>query len=204
MAKLADSLRSVRRRRRRLSWSFAALLGVPLVSTTVDAAPPKGPQGGRRFGLGGGIGDPLGPSLKLFLHPAHALQFDFGWAPLHFGHGIFHVNYLGHFPPFVSNSVMDFGMYLGVGTGMGFWGPYRRGYYNDWCEPGHPASRCRYYDRHYRRGAGAAWVVRAPVGVYFHFQQAPVDLVAEGGWSPYVLPWWPWQGDFSVKCRYYF
>jgi hypothetical protein len=47
-------------------------------------------------------------------------------------------------------------------------------------------------------------LVRAPVGLYFHFQRAPVDLAIEGGWSPYVLPWFPWQGDFAIKCRDYF
>jgi hypothetical protein len=198
--------RRLRRRSRRITWSLSTLLATALGSALAHAGPtpPKLPGGDRKFGLGGGIGDPFGPSMKLFLHPAHALQFDLGWAPLHFGHGVTHVNYLFHFPSFVSNEVMDFGMYLGGGLGVGFWG--RAG----WCDDrgrrdDYSRARCGYYRRYDRYGrGGAAMLIRVPVGVFFHFQQAPVDVGVEGGWSPYVVRWYPWLGDFSVKCRYYF
>jgi hypothetical protein len=183
---------------------MSALLATTVVSATAQAGPkpPRLPGGDRKFGLGGGIGDPFGPSLKLFLHPSHALQFDLGWAPLHFGHGVTHVNYLFHLPSFVSNDVMDFGMYFGGGLGVGFWGRSRY-----WCDrPDHPRSRCGYYNRGYGRygRGGAAMLMRLPVGVFFHFQDVPVDVGVEGGWSPYVVRWYPWLGDFSIKCRYYF
>jgi hypothetical protein len=179
-----------------------------LGSTPADAKPMRGE---RRVGLGGGIGDPFGPSLKIFLHPLHALQFDLGWAPMHHGDGITHVNYLFHIPPFVGNSVMDFGLYLGAGLGVAFWARsrYRDCYYGG---PGDPYYRdCRgygYYGYYYGHGhngwRGAAMIVRAPVGLYFHWQKVPLDTVVEGGWSPYVVWWDPWHGDLSAKLRYYF
>lgn len=184
---------------------LAVVLGMP---STAEAKP--------RVGIGGGIGDPFGPSLKIFLAPQHALQFDLGWAPMHHGEGITHANYLFHFKPFVSNSVMDFGLYLGAGLGVAFWS--NRYYYGNYY--GHPG----YYDGRYDcdrdptpddpndcyfrgngHGGGAAMIVRAPVGLFFHWMKVPIDTVIEGGWSPYVVPPWdPFHGDFSVKVRYYF
>lgn len=197
-----SSRQKFRRRRLRLALSLITLLTVAVATATAHAAPPRSPGGDRKFGLGGGIGDPFGPSLKLFLHPSHALQFDLGWAPMHFGHGITHVNYLFHFPSFVSNDVLDFGLYLGAGLGVGFWSGSRY-----WCDDPdrYHRSRCGYYGRYGRYGrGGAAMLVRAPVGLFLHFQQVPIDVVMEGGWSPYVVRWYPFLGDFSVKCRYYF
>jgi hypothetical protein len=183
-----------------------------LSATPADAA--KKIRGGRRVGIGGGLGDPLGPSLKFFLAPAHALQFDFGWAPMHHGNGILHLNYLFHFPPFVSNSVMDFGLYLGAGLGMAFWaagygyyGYHHYGYYGP--NRGdcyvHPNGRYFCDGGFYGPGhGGAAMIVRAPVGLYFHWMKVPIDTVVEGGWSPYVIYPDLAHGDFSVKIRYYF
>jgi hypothetical protein len=185
-----------------------ALTGWLAMPDTAEAKP--------RVGLGGGIGDPFGPSLKIFLAPQHALQFDLGWAPMHHGEGITHANYLFHFKPFVSNSVMDFGLYLGAGLGVAFWS--NRHYYGYYY--GHPG----YYDGRYNcdrdptpddpddcyfrrggHGGGAAMIVRAPVGLFFHWMKVPLDTVIEGGWSPYVVPPWdPFHGDFSIKLRYYF
>jgi len=165
---------------------------------------------GRRVGLGGGLGDPTGPSLKLFLAPKHALQFDFGWAPMHHNSGILTVNYLFHFPTFVSNSVMDFGMYIGGGLGLAFWtdngygnwGSHNSGYYGRgrdcYDPPGQDDYRCDY------RHGGAAMVARAPVGIFFHWMKVPIDTVIEGGWSPFVIYPDLAHGDFSVKVRYYF
>ncbi|MBC8073258.1 MAG: hypothetical protein IAG13_33355, partial [Deltaproteobacteria bacterium] len=167
-------------------------------------------RGGRRVGLGGGLGDPTGPSLKVFLAPQHALQFDFGWAPMHHGNGILTANYLFHFPAFVSNSVMDFGLYLGGGLGLAFWtGNYYHGYdtygaygrgRDCYDPPGNDPVDCYAYGR----GGGAAMVVRAPVGLFFHWMKVPIDTVIEGGWSPYVIYPDLAHGDFSVKVRYYF
>jgi len=190
--------------------SFAiALLAGGVTLGAADYAHAKAPRGGRRVGLGGGLGDPTGPSLKLFLAPQHALQFDFGWAPMHHGNGILHANYLFHFPTFVSNSVMDFGMYLGGGVGVAFWsgygyfGGHNGGYYGRRrdCYDTPDGRRCDGY----RRGhGGAAMIARVPVGLFFHWMKVPLDTVIEGGWSPYVVYPDLWHGDFSVKLRYYF
>ncbi len=199
------SKRNQARRRRRtlaaLAFTSCLTLGFALAPNEAQAKPMRSE---RRVGLGGGVGDPFGPSLKLFLHPQHALQFDLGWAPLHHGDGIFHVNYLFHIPPFVSNSVMDFGMYLGGGLGVAFWAPHHRAcYYDD--RPGPDRRYCGYWRGHHRGyGGGAAMIVRIPVGLFFHWQTVPIDTVVEGGWSPYVVYWDPFHGDFSIKIRYYF
>jgi hypothetical protein len=203
------------RERKRTTLTSKLLKLAPLaVGAAVLAAAPSDANAAKnpniRFGLGGGLGDPLGPSMKLFLHPQHALQFDLGWAPLHHGDGITHVNYLFHFKPFVKHSVLDFGMYLGGGLGMAFWAAPRGGrcYYE-------PNGRYRcdrgYYGyyrggRHYYHGGGGgvAMIVRAPVGLFIHWKDVPLDTVMEGGWSPYVVHWDPWHGDFSIKVRYYF
>lgn len=189
--------------------SFASCLALTTAALPQEAEA-KPMRGSRRVGLGGGIGDPFGPSLKIFLHPLHALQFDLGWAPLHHGEGITHINYFFHIPPFVSNDVMDFGLYLGGGIGVAFWG--RRCHNVDGPDPDpHPDDRyCRrgywgHYGYRYYDNGGAALIIRAPIGAYFHWQSVPVDTVIESGWSPYLAPFWdPPHVDFSIKARYYF
>jgi hypothetical protein len=189
--------------------AFAVTVAAGAIGWSEDASAAR--KGGRRVGIGGGLGDPTGPSLKLFLAPKHALQFDFGWAPMHHGGGILTANYLFHFPTFVSNSVMDFGMYIGAGLGLAFWashgygrwGYHNNGYYGDrgrdcYDPPGPDNYRCDY------RHGGAAMVVRAPVGIFFHWMKVPLDTVIEGGWSPFVIYPDLAHGDFSVKVRYYF
>lgn len=197
--------------RRRARALLSTVTFALVASSNLPDAEAAKPRGNRRVGLGGGLGDPTGPSLKVFLAPQHALQFDFGWAPMHHGNGILHANYLFHFPTFVSNSVMDFGLYLGAGLGMAFWSGYsgynwygyhNYGYYGRgrcYDPPGPDPYVC---DRYH--GGGAAMIVRAPVGLFFHWMKVPLDTVIEGGWSPYVIyPDLP-HGDFSVKVRYYF
>lgn len=195
-----------------LAATFGFFAGVP----EAEAANPN-----VRFGLGGSLGDPLGGSMKLFVHPQHALQFEIGWAPMHHGDGITHFNYLYHIKPFVRHDVLDFGMYIGGGIGVAFWAT--RYYYRDCYDPPGPddwtcdgyydyAYRGHYgYDRYpyYRRRGGAGMIIRPPVmGLYVHFQDIPIDVVMEGAWSPYVViaggGWDPWHGDVSFKCRYYF
>lgn len=189
----------------RLTLPLFTALAIATLPTTVLAKP--------KIGLGGGLGDPTGPSLKIFFRPQHALQVDLGWAPLHHGDGILHASYLFHFKPFVSNSVMDFGLYLGVGAGLAFWaerGPYfgrhGYGYYGrgrECYDPAPEGGGCYYGYGRYGRG-GAAMVLRAPVGLFFHWAKVPIDTVVEGAWSPYVIHPDLVHGDFSIKVRYYF
>ena len=110
--------RALRVALRGTSIGLAALLAAAVPSEAA-AAPSPGKQfegKGGRFGLGLSLGDPMGASAKLFLHPNHAVQFDLGWAPMHHGIGTLGADYLWHPATFVSNSVLDFLPYLGFGV----------------------------------------------------------------------------------------
>ena len=171
-------------------------------SQTASAAPsPGGTVRGKggRFGLGLSLGDVMGPTMKLWLHPNHALQWDIGWMPLHHGSGGATFSYLWAPANFVSNSVMDFFGYLGVGVGLAIW---IRGY-----DHGH-AHDHDYHD--HDTWGGLIW--RIPVlGLCFNWKKAPFDTAIEGAWSPMMPEFTSGyarvglaHGDISVKGRYYF
>ncbi len=188
------------RRRLALAVSFAAGLAVAGVSNSAEAAPSPNQQikgKGGNFGVGASLGDPMGLSAKLFLNPNHALQFDLGWAPLHWpGPGRLGADWLWHPGTFVKSDVVDFLGYVGLGTGVAFWSN-RRAYCSDY-DGRYDRYRCS-------RGGGAAWFIRAPIlGLALHWQKVPLDTVLEGSWSPYIVYWLPSQGDVSLKFRYYF
>ncbi len=184
-----------------LTFSLAGL--VLLVPDTAQAAPSPSQRmrsKGGNFGLGLTMGDPMGASAKLFLHPQHALQFDLGWAPLHHGAGDLTFTYLWHPATWASTSVFDFLGYLGVGFGFGLWSDH------------HGHGRHDHYDGH---GHGHTWfgfLMRLPaLGLAFHWKKVPLDTVLEGAWSPYFVeanhhggrPGLA-HGDVSFKFRYYF
>ncbi|MBL4683172.1 MAG: hypothetical protein JKY37_01170 [Nannocystaceae bacterium] len=179
-----------------------ALVTVTAIATPAAAAPtPKGKIKGKggNLGVGFSLGDPMGASLKYFMHPNHAIQADFGWAPLHHGNGRIGADYLWHPGTFASNSTFDFLPYIGVGVGMMFWA--RR-----YCGRYYYHGRGYRYDGNRECGnGGAAMFIRAPVlGLGFHWKGAPLDTMLEGSWSPYlVLPDLA-HGDVSFKFRYYF
>lgn len=191
--------------------SSAAVFTLALVTAvsgapSAQAAPSPGKKfagKGGNFGAGISLGDPMGATIKWFMHPNHALQADFGWAPMHHGDGRLGADYLWHPASFVSNSVMDFLPYIGLGIGMIFWANH----HGRWCRGYHGDYRGRGYDcggRYYRNG-GAAMMIRAPIlGLGFHWKGAPVDTMLEGSWSPYVVLPDLAHGDVSVKVRYYF
>ena len=166
-----------------------------MIAGTADAAPTPGQKikgRGGNIGVGVSLGDPMGGSAKFFLHPNHALQLDLGWAPLHHGHGRLGLDYLWHPGTFVSNGVMDFLPYLGIGLGLAFWASH----HHHW--GGHHGS-------HYAGHGGAAMMLRVPIlGLGFHWKKVPLDTMLEGSWAPYlVLPDLA-HGDVSFKVRYYF
>jgi len=201
----APKLRSSRSKRvatKLASWAApaTALLTVATLAMPAQAAPtPSGNLKGKggKLGVGLSLGDPMGATLKYFLHPNHAIQADFGWAPMHHGNGRIGADYLWHPGTFVSNSTMDFLPYLGIGIGMAFWARRYCGRYyyhgNDYR-----------YDNNCGSG-GAGMFIRAPIlGLGFHWKGAPIDTMLEGSWSPYlVLPDLA-HGDVSFKIRYYF
>lgn len=183
---------------KRFGVAFAVLVGLgsTALPTAAEAAPTPGGQirgRGGNVGLGASMGDPLGVSFKWFMAPKHALQSDFGWAPLHHGHGRFGADYLFHPGTFVNNDVLDLVPYFGVGLGVMFWGPYYHGRYHG------------RYDRYYRRRGGAGMFLRAPIlGLSIHWKKVPLDTAMEFSWAPYIVYPDLAHGDFSFKVRYYF
>lgn len=179
-------------------------LSLAAASAPAQAAPSPGKKvsgKGGNFGAGLSLGDPMGATIKWFMHPNHALQADFGWAPMHHGDGRLGADYLWHPASFVENSVMTFLPYIGLGVGMIFWSGHGR-----WGCGGYHGRGYRYdCDRRYYRSGGAAMMIRAPIlGLGFHWKGAPVDTMLEGSWSPYVVLPDLAHGDVSVKVRYYF
>jgi hypothetical protein len=190
----------------------------PSPSKTIRSKRGKGGGGGKgNFGLGLSLGAPTGMTMKLFLHPNHALQWNLGWMPLHHNSGGITMSYLWAPANFVSNSVMDFFGYLGIGFGAFLWTHRYYWYHSGVChEHGGYGWHCHdadhddhghYNDRHAH--GGILW--RLPVlGLAFHWKKVPMDTVIEGSWSPAMpefvhgarvhLP----HGEFSVKGRYYF
>lgn len=177
---------------------MATALALASWSVPASAAPTPGNKikgKGGNIGVGLSLGDPMGATAKFFLHPNHALQLDLGWAPLHHGDGRLGLDYLWHPGTFVSNGVMDFLPYLGLGLGMMFWAGHCYGHYHN--NYHHGGRGCGH--------GGAAMFLRAPIlGLGFHWKKVPLDTMLEGSWAPYlVLPDLA-HGDVSFKVRYYF
>jgi hypothetical protein len=183
--------------------SLAAACLLPDVAQAAPSPSNKVKSQGGNFGLGVSLGDPMGVTGKLFLSPQHALQFDFGWAPLHHGGGDLAVTYLFHPATWASTSAFDFLGYLGVGVGLGIWGDggYGHGGGHNW-------------DRNHGHGhTSFGFLVRLPVlGLAFHWKKVPLDTALEGAWSPYFVEGTGGHGarvglnhgDISFKVRYYF
>lgn len=146
---------------------------------------PLAPSSGGRTGIGASVVDPFGFSFKFFLSPNHALQSDFGWAPLHHGHGRLGADYLWHPGTLASNSTAALIAYVGAGVGIAFWGS--GGEF-------HGSSQGR-----------AGLMLRLPIlGLTVHWHDIPLDTSFEGSWAPYLAPVDVRHGDFSIKARWYF
>lgn len=186
-----------------LALSTLLCAGAFLLPDTAQAAPSpsqKMKSRGGNFGLGVTLGDPMGATAKVFLHPQHALQFDLGWAPLHHGAGDLTFTYLFHPATWASTSAFDFLGYLGIGIGFGLYSDH------------HGFGGHGYHSGH---GHGHTWfgfLARLPaLGLAFHWKKVPMDTVLEGGWSPFLVAgangraWTDLaHGDVSIKARYYF
>ncbi|GEM_PF-3097557 len=185
------------------TFALACSLSVASVLVPSQASAAPTPSGqisskGGNFGLGLSVGDPTGLSMKLFLHPNHALQWGLGWGPFHYGAGRLHMDYLWHPGTMARTSVMDLVGYVGVGAGLVFWA--HRYYWG-----------CGYaWHRGYGpcgHGGGAAFMIRVPdLGLAFHWKKVPLDLAVEAAWTPLIGAWGfdAAHADFMVACRYYF
>ncbi len=158
------------------------LLGFAGWSKTAAAAPSPHSRIASRggdTGIGVSLGDPMGLSVKHFMHPKHALQFHVAWVPLHNFDGGGEFDNMWTPGVFISNRTFDFMPYLGLGVGVGF-------------------------DRD-----NAGLMLKPPVGLTFHWKDAPFDTALEGTWSPYWIYGPPTRielahGDISIKGRFYF
>jgi hypothetical protein len=178
-----------------MRWPLIGCL-VGLVALIPDVASAKDEKvkfGKRGKGLGLGItaGGPSGASLKLFLHPRHALQVQLGYGLLHHGDGYASVDYLWHTPTVGDSPIVDASFYFGLGVGVGFWAK---------AGPG----KLQAHDRKHPDG-GAALLLRVPIGgIAFHWTEKPLDTAIEASWSPYVVLPDLRHFDVSLKVRYFF
>jgi hypothetical protein len=175
--------------------ALALALGVAVTLLPAKAVAAPAPEGefttrARGWGVGLSVGDPLGASVKYFLHPNHALQGQVGYGLLHNGDGIVSFEYLWHSDPIGESPIVDVLGYVGLGIGLGFWAT---------ASP----NALELYGRD--SGAGAAMMVRAPVlGLAFHWVGKPIDTALELSWAPYLIMPELRFIDASIKLRYFF
>jgi hypothetical protein len=145
---------------------------------------------GTGFGIGASVGDPLGFSLKYFLHPRHAISGHLGYGLLHHGDGLVTADYHWHSRPIGDTTIVEAMFYVGVGVGLAFW-----------ARPG--PERLQGHERAAARGAGL--ILRVPaLGLAYHWKRVPIDTALELAWSPYIVLPDLRHLDASVKVRYYF
>jgi hypothetical protein len=180
------------------AFSFAvivlAVAGLWLRPSPASAAPAKGRskfgKTGTGLGIGGSFGDPLGFSLKYFLHPQHAISGHVAYGLLHHGDGIVTVDYHWHTKPIGDSPIVEAMFYVGLGVGLGFW-----------ARPGPDALQG--HAREAARGAGL--ILRVPaLGLAYHWTRVPIDTAIELAWSPYIVMPDLRHLDASVKVRYFF
>ncbi|MBK8241606.1 MAG: hypothetical protein IPK74_39360 [Deltaproteobacteria bacterium] len=82
---------------------------------------PKRTGKGGDVGLGASLGDPTGATLKVFLHPRHALESGAGFGPFHRGGGRIHATYLFHSRAWRDDEGFSLHGYVGVGLGVALW-----------------------------------------------------------------------------------
>ncbi|MBK6920781.1 MAG: hypothetical protein IPH07_25520 [Deltaproteobacteria bacterium] len=164
-----------------------AVAAATLVPRAAVAQPKRTGKGGD-VGLGASLGDPTGATLKVFLHPRHALESGAGFGPFHRGGGRIHATYLFHSRAWRDDEGFSLHGYVGVGLGVALW-------YKRYLGPALPSDFKR-----------AALFVRAPVlGLAFHMHEIPLDVYIETAYSPLVTrPATFWNVDFALGARYWF
>jgi hypothetical protein len=100
------------------------LLAIGVVALTLGSTEcqAQGP-GGRTFGFGLVLIDPLGATVKIWINPVNAVTFDIGASD--FGPTRLDADYLWHFDPFLSRVVKMYaapGLALAFGNGNGPYG----------------------------------------------------------------------------------
>jgi len=144
-------------------------------STTTTANTTTSGMAGR-FGAGITLGEPIGPSLKYFFTDTLAMDGAFGWS-LH-DHSNFYLqsDLLWHDFDLITASQGRVGVYLGGGA----------------------MARFR------NSGLDDQFAIRAPVGVTYMFESAPVEIFAEFGPALDLTPSVRGEVTGGVGVRFWF
>ena len=153
--------------------SAATLLLLTILCFNTSARA-QGP-GGKSFGFGLILGEPLGGTVKIWTSPVNALVGDIGAS--YFGSPRLQVDYLWHFDPFHSRIVK---MYAGPGLALGFnEGEGRFG------------------------GNGMAIGMRAIFGLNIVPTAVPLEIFVEAGPLIGIVPGFGAGFDGAVGVRFY-
>ncbi|MBI5490037.1 MAG: hypothetical protein HY905_22075 [Deltaproteobacteria bacterium] len=169
----------------------------PSGPTTNDQEPttPSTPDLGT-FGIGLLLGQPIGATAKVFLAPAHALQFGLGYDLVMLDAAIVTVDYVWHPTSIFGNSVFELTWHVGIGGSLGVW-PVGSDYD---CRDADPVlegvqAQCR-----------TAWVqpgVRVPLGLEMIFRDFPLELFVEFAPGVIAYPMVEFLGQGGFGARWY-
>ena len=161
---------------------FAAVGALADDSTNTKMASQLGPATGSvndmtgKFGVGFTFGEPIGPSLKYFFNDSVAIDGAFGWS-LH-DHTDFYMqsDLLWHNFELIPVSQGKMPVYFGAGGLLRF----------------------------RNSGEGDQFGIRAPVGVSYFFENAPVEIFAEVGPALDLTPSLRGEVTGGIGVRFWF
>jgi len=138
--------------------------------------------GGKEFGFGIMVGDPLGATLKFWTQRDNAFVIDIGAS--YFGSPRIGVDYLWHFDAFrspIANLYAGPGGVIGIGEGNGFW----------------------YKGRYHRTGGDVGIGARGVVGVDLVPRNTPIEAFFELGVLLALAPDFNSGVDVGLGVRFY-
>lgn len=162
------------------------VLSIALLVALVSGAAAQGP-GGKTFGFGLIIGEPLGGTVKFWTNKENAFTVSLGGS--YFGSPRLQGDYLWHFDAFNSSVVK---LYAGPGVGIGFG---REGY--GWIN-----RRGRNYF-YYRDDAGIGVAARAMFGLNIIPRKTPLEIFVEAGPNIGLIPNFGTAFDAAIGVRFY-
>lgn len=153
---------------------------------TIKPAMGQGP-GGRDFGFGIVLGEPLGATVKLWTAPDQALVGSIGGS--YFGSPRIGSDYIWHFDAFHSSIVK---MYAGPGLAIGFGDGVYYGYYK------------KHGDYFFVREPGTTGIaMRVVVGINVIPRRTPIELFLEAGPLIGISPSFGGAFDLGLGIRFY-
>ena len=153
----------------------------------------QGP-GGKDFGFGLILGDPLGATIKYWTGPTNALVADIGES--YFGSPRIDVDYLWHFNAFNSRIV---NLYAGIGGAIGFGNDY--GYYGVFYRRDYEG-KPPFFDRAYYN-SDVGFGIRAIFGLNIVPKRTPLEFFVEAGPLIGISPAFGVGLDLALGVRFY-